>query len=305
VEIATVTTVGFTTAVTRTGEGTTRKGPASMVGTLLVSMLLSAQTAALPGDVRAFVATITDDKGGAVAGLTAHDVAVLENVVARDLVSIEPDDRPITLALIIDTSEATLSALRLNVVEAASSFLKGLPEGSTFSIWTTSDRPTKVVDYTQDRAAAQKALVRLFPQGGNTLLDAIPEASTDLKKREGVRSVVVALTSLGPELSNRDRGARWTTPRKADLFMGVSFEEEPTNFRPAARLRARHLRRTTGGLETVLSPMALPRDGQAPGGSGSQYRLKYLSGPMLKDKTEAGSEWRPGVQVRVGRSKTS
>ena len=283
-----------------------------MVGTLLVSMLLSAQTAPLPGDVRAFVATITDDKGGAVAGLTSHDVAVLENGVARDLVSIEPDDRPITLALIIDTSEATRSALRLNVVEAASSFLKGLPEGSTFSIWTTGDRPTKVVDYTQDRAAAQKALVRLFPQGGNTLLDAIPEASTDLKKKEGVRSVVVALTSLGPELSNRDR---WRSvdeaEGKADLFMGVGYDEGESRFED--RQSYDHVLGTlserTGGLyDTVLSPMAVSRAmGKLLEELKGQYRLKYLTAPELKDKDRKleVKVARPGVRVRVGRSKIS
>lgn len=283
-----------------------------MVGTLLVSMLLSAQTAALPGDVRAFVATITDDKGGAVSGLTAHDVAVLENGVARDLVSIEPDDRPITLALIIDTSEATRSALRLNVVEAASSFLKGLPEGSTFAIWSTGDRPTKVVDYTEDRAAAQKALVRLFPQGGNTLLDAIPEASTDLKKKEGVRSVVVALTSLGPDLSNRDRWRSVAEAEgKADLFMGVGYDEGESRFED--RQSYDHVLGTlsvkTGGLyDTVLSPMAVSQAmGKLLEELKGQYRLKYLTAPELKDKDRKleVKVARPGVRVRVGRSKIS
>ena len=117
-----------------------------MMLTLLLSALLAAQApAAAPEEIRAIVATITDEKGGAVTpGLDPDEVAIVENGVARDLVSIDLDERPMTLAFIVDTSEATASALRLNLVAAAASFLKGLPEGSTFAIWTTGDRPTKV-----------------------------------------------------------------------------------------------------------------------------------------------------------------
>lgn len=284
-----------------------------MMGTLLMTTLLAAQAAgAAQGDVRAFVATITGEKGGVVSGLGHDDVAVLENGVARDLVSIEPDERPLTLALIIDTSEATRSALKLNVVDAASTFLKGLPEGSIFSIWSTGDRPTKVVDYTDDRAAAQKALGRLFPQGGNTLLDAVAEVSTDLNKKEGARSAVVVITALGPELSSRDR---WRSVReaekKADLFLAVSFEEGPGTFEDRQNYDyvLRTLTDQTGGrYETVLSPMGLSTAvGKLVDDLKAQYRIKYLAAPDLKakDRKLEVKVARPGVKVRLGTSKTS
>jgi VWFA-related protein len=292
-----------------------------MMGTLLLSSLLLAgqAPAAAPEQVRVFVATVTSDKGGAVTGLDANDVAILENGVTRDLVSIDPEERPVTLAFIIDTSEATRAALRLNLVEAATTFLKGLPEGSTFALWTTGDRPTKVLDYTSDRAEAQKALSRLFPRGGNTLLDAVAEASADLKKqgekgerKEGERSVVVALTGLNPELSNRDKWrAVEEAEKKAGLFMAVSYEEGEADFEDRQKydyVLSTLSGRSGGRYETVLSPMAVPGAmGKLLDDLKSQYRVKYVSAPDLKDKDRKMEVKvaRPGVKVRVGRSKIS
>jgi VWFA-related protein len=284
-----------------------------MINPLLLCMLLPAPAPVeAPEAVRSFVATVTGDKGSAIAGLDADEVAVLENGVTRDLVSLVPDERPITLAFIIDTSLATRSALRLNMVEAATSFLAGLPEGSTFALWSTGDRPTKVLDYTSDRADARKALSRLFPQGGNTLLDAVAEAAADLNKKEGERSVVVALTGLNPELSHRDK---WRSvdeaETKADLFMAVSFEEGEASFED--RQKYDHVlgtlsRQSGGRYETVLSPMAVTQAmGKLLEDLKSQYRIKYVSSPDLKDKNRKLEVKiaRPGVRVRIGRSKAS
>ena len=292
-----------------------------MMETLLLSGLLWAAQApaAAPEEVRSFVATATNDKGGAVTGLGPDDVAILENGVARDLVSIEPEERPVTLAFIIDNSEATRAALRLNLVEAATLLLKGLPEGSTFALWATGDRPTKVLDYTSDRAEAQKALSRLFPRGGNTLMDAVAEASADLgkqgekgDKKEGERAVVVVLTGLTPELSNRDKWrAVDEAEKKAAFFMAVSYEEGEGSFEDRQNydyVLSTLSGRSGGRYETVLSPMAVSGAmAKLVDDLKSQYRVRYVSAPDLKDKDRKLEikVARPGVKIRIGRSKIS
>ena len=94
------------------------------------------------------------------------------------------------MAILVDTSAAVSSAYRLNVVDAVVGLVARLPEGTRYAVWTTGDRPTKVVDYTDDRGAAGAALRRVAPQGGNYTLDALAEASADLEKlaREGDRT---------------------------------------------------------------------------------------------------------------------
>ena len=51
-----------------------------------------------PADTRSLTVTVTDDKGGPVAGLRPDEVVVLENGVARDVSRVEPETRPLTAA---------------------------------------------------------------------------------------------------------------------------------------------------------------------------------------------------------------
>ena len=77
------------------------------------------------------------------------------------------------------------SAYRLTWCDAVLQFLLPLPEGTRYALWTTGDRPTKVVDYGDDAPRRPRRCERVVPQGGNTLLDALVEASRDLKQPRG------------------------------------------------------------------------------------------------------------------------
>src|SRR5436309_1853498 len=197
----------------------------------VLAFLLAPAAPAAEAQVRAVTVTFTDDKGNPVEGLVPEEVALLENGVARDVTSLQLDRRPLTLALLVDTSAAVNSSYRLTMVDALMGFLGRLPMGSTYALWTTGDRPTKLVDYTDDVSAAAKALRRVAPQGGNTMLDALVEASADLKKREGERTAVVALTAVGVEFSSRDRyQVVAEAPKNASFFGAVLIEEGVTDF---------------------------------------------------------------------------
>ena len=65
--------------------------------------------------------------------------------------------------MIVDTSEPMRDHYRLQILDPLLRFLGRLPRGTEFAVWTTGDRPNKVVDYGQGTAAAAKALGRTFP----------------------------------------------------------------------------------------------------------------------------------------------
>ena len=278
---------------------------------LALSVLLAAQAPAAPRatvgtEIRALSVTLVDDKGQEVTDVSAADVALVENGMHRDIASFARDLRPLTAAILVDSSAAVSSSYRLNVVDAVVGLVARLPEGARYSIWSTGDRPTKLVDYTDDRAAAGAALRRVAPQGGNYMLDALAEASVDLAKlaREGDRRAVVAVSGLGPEFSYRDKQrAAEEAEGRADLFVSVQVDVGEGDFDTRTRLgyALERLATASGGrADQVLSYMAL--DSALKKLSTyvtSAFRLRYATVPELKKRKLELRVARPGTKVVV------
>jgi VWFA-related protein len=272
---------------------------------LMLPLLAQAAQAGSGAAVRSLNVAITDEKGAAVEGLLATDLAVIEDGVAREVTRVERDRRPLTLTLLLDSSAAVGTAWRLNVIEAVEEFVRRLPEGSQLSIWTTGDRPTKRLDFGEKVDSLRKLLGRVVPDGGNTLLDAIVEAGSELKKQEGGRSAMVIVTSTGVEFSNRDRFQVIERARGlAQQFAAVLFESDASS-EMEARLSYEHvlgtLTKETGGVyETPLSSLAVGRSlGRISADIAGQYRLSYATLAEAKPKKIEVKVARPGVRVRA------
>ncbi len=273
--------------------------------TLAVFLLGQAAPSTAPGtEIRALTVTLLGEKDQEVTDISAEDVAVSENGVSRDITSFKPDRRPVSAAVIVDTSLAMGAAYRLNVVEAVVGFVARLPEGARYAVWTTGDRPTKVVDHTEDRQAAGEALRRVAPQGGNTLLDAFAEASVDLGKlsREGDRTVVVAVTGMGLELSSLDKyRSSEQAEKNAELFLSVQIDAGNADFEMRSNVSyvMERLARASGGrYDVILSAMST--DGALRKLSAhlrSGYRLAYATLPDLKKRKLDLSVARPGTEI--------
>jgi VWFA-related protein len=271
------------------------------MGSILALLLLL--PASSEEKVVSVAVAVTGEDGAPLTGLGTEEVAVLENGVVRELQKVEPDTRPVTLAVLVDTSQAVASALRLHVLDSLGPLVSRLPEGSRFAVWTTGDRPRKVVDFTDDPAALS-ALRRVAPSGGNTLLEAIVEAARELKAEEGRRSVMVAISSVGVEFSGIDRYRVVDEAQKAKaLFEAVQYEEADGGFdeRQKYEYVFANLTKKTGGLyETTLSSMGVDSAVKKVAADiVGQYRLTYLSQPSAKPPKIEVKVARPGAKVRL------
>lgn len=274
-----------------------------------LSFLLLGQAAAAPAagvEIRALTVTLVDDKGQSVGDVSASDVALLENGVHRDIAAFERDARPLTVAVLVDSSAAVGSSYRLNLVEAVVGLVARLPEGARYALWTTGDRPHKLLDYTEDKGAASGALRRVAPQGGNYMLDALAEASEDMAKlaREGSRRVVVAVSGLGPEFSYLDKQrAADRAEGNADLFLSVQVDAGGDDFDVRTRLGyvLDRLATASGGRDDqALSWMGLdPALKKLTGYIASGYRLRYATLPDLKQRKLELRVARPGTRVTI------
>ncbi|HEY2945823.1 MAG TPA: VWA domain-containing protein [Vicinamibacteria bacterium] len=267
--------------------------------------------ASSPADVKTLDVWITDSGGSAVRGLVPEEAAVVENGVARTVTRLEEDRRPLMVAVIVDSSAPMATFYRLHLVDPIVQLLNQLPEGARFAVWTTGDRPQKIADWSDDVAAASRALKRTAPQGGNTVLDAIVEAAADLKEKEGERSAVVVVSGVGIGFTNWERRQVVEKARTGGAtFMVVQFEEtgEPSQATGEQVTRLDYdyvfdsLTRQTGGLrELTLSAMGVPRSLEHVAQAlKAPYRLSYTTVPDLKERKVEVKVARPGVKVRTG-----
>jgi len=198
---------------------------------------------------------------------------------------------------------------RLQLVDAVVKLLNQLPEGALFAVWTTGDRPMKIADWSDNVGAASQALKRTAPLGGNTVLDAIVEASADVKQKEGQRSVVVVVSGVGVGFANYERRQVVDKATATGVtFMVVQFDETGSASDGQGEVTRvdydyvfEGITRQTGGLkELTMSSMgvatSLARVGQA---LKSTYRLTYTTIPDLKERKLEVQVARPGVKVRI------
>jgi hypothetical protein len=257
--------------------------------------------------LRTIDVAVTDASGAAVSGLVPEEIVVLENGVARDVASAKEDERPLNLLVLVDSSRMIGSSFRLHVVPAVGEFLGRLPRSTRYTLWTTGDRPEKRVGPTGDPALGYRSLERVHPQGGNTMLDALVEASRELEVAEGERSAVVAVSGMGIEFSNRERRqiVELAAPN-AEEFSIVHFREGDAD----SQMQANYgfvfdglTRRTDGVYETPLSVMGVASALESLSADiHGRYRIRYATLLEIEAQEVKVEVARPGVQGRVIRT---
>ena len=149
--------------------------------------------------------SVLDAKGDPATGLKAEDFRVREDGAAREVLKAGPATEPLSIALLVDDSQATTPATQM-IREAVDTFITALSNKAEISIVTFGERPTIVVDYTTDVVKLKEGAKRIFPRAGAGayLMDAIVDVSRGFKKREAKRPVIVVLMMENDvEFSNR------------------------------------------------------------------------------------------------------
>ena len=165
-----------------------------------------AHAQAQPRDV--YVSAL-DQSGTPVESLAPTDVIVREDKIAREVLSIVPAQEPMHIALLVDNSQASEAYIR-DYREALPAFITAIGADESgakhqISIITLAERPTINTDYTSDPAQLMAGAGRIFamPGSGTYLLDGVIEISQGLKKHNFTRPIIIAITTEGPEMSDR------------------------------------------------------------------------------------------------------
>ena len=176
-----------------------------------VSALALAAACAFPSPATAqtrqtdIYVSVVDSKGEPVTGLPAEEFRVREDGTAREVLKAGPATEPLTVALLVDDSQATNPATQM-IREAVDTFIASLAGKAEISIVTFGERPTILVDYTTDQKKLLDGAKRIFPRAGAGahLMDAIVDVSRGFQKRKPARPVIaVLMMENGVEFSNR------------------------------------------------------------------------------------------------------
>src|SRR5438477_5399912 len=176
---------------------------------LALSALIAPQALRAQALQRSIYASALDQSGAPVPNLGPTDFVVRENKVAREILSVAPAADPMQIALMVDNSQAGEQYTR-DYREALPAFIRTIAADESgakhqIAIITLAERPTINTDYTFDLPLAIKGAERIFafPGSGAYLLDGIIETSKGVTKKNLPRPVIVAITTEGPELSDR------------------------------------------------------------------------------------------------------
>jgi hypothetical protein len=256
---------------------------------------------------RAMYVSVVDRKGVPTPDIGPADLVIREDNVAREVLRVAPATDPIQIALLVDTSQAANDFIR-DYRQAVPAFLDvvlGEESGgqNQVALIGIGERPTILADYTADREVLKKGVDRLFSmtQSGTYLLDALLEVGQGLKKRPAERTVILALVTEGPELSNRNYRTVLDGLKASNAMFHAVTIGQPRNTDDDRSFTLSLGTRNTGGrYDTVLVSSALTTKLQEVGREIiGQYRVTYSRPESLipPEKIEVSTK-RAGLTAR-------
>ena len=251
-------------------------------------------------------------EGAPVSDLGPSDFIVREDNVAREVLRVAPAGEPMQIAVLVDNSVAArayIADIRRALHDFVTLMMSRTEGGRSneMTITTLADRPTILTEYTSDQAQLHKGVDRIFsqPDSGTLLLQGIIDISKGFKAREASRPVIVAVTTEGPELSDRyydlvleplkDSGAAFHAIVVGPPGGGISASER---YRGVVLDQGTVL--TGGRRDNVLASMSLPvKMKQVAAELTHQYRVTYARPEsLIPPERVTVAAARPGVTAR-------
>lgn len=205
-------------------------------------------------------ATVYDDNGHFVEGLTRDDFIVYEDDARQEITQFTAERVPVSLGIVLDTS-GSMSGEKIHAAESAlNRFLYDLLDaGDEIFLSAFSDRVQLLQGWTSDRRILSEALARMSTGGGTALYDAVAQAvpvaaegqhqkkalvvisdgndtssrTTVADLREQIRQSNILVYAIGIDAERRGEAPRSQPPRRGPV--GRPPSPVPFPFPPAGR----------------------------------------------------------------------
>jgi Ca-activated chloride channel family protein len=154
-------------------------------------------------DLVTLLASVTDANGRPVPDLTVEAFTLAEEGVAQKIERFEAEtNRPLDLALMVDSSMSTTKDLKFET-EAAAHFIRQVVRpGDTLGVFEFSESVVQLSDFSADVPRLQASARRIAPGTGTSIYDAVVLGSNALRRRpEERRRAIVLVTDAGETTS--------------------------------------------------------------------------------------------------------
>lgn len=181
-------------------------------------------------DLRAVDVQVKDSQGNDVLGLSARDFTVLENGKRQKIAFFDAGNGPVSLAVLVDSSDSMYSYGRLGSAQAvAAQFMHtARPQDEVWAMDFTDQMGT--FQHLSREQFLNPSLVALapVPSGGSALYDAIATALCHLRASKNPRQAVIVITD-GVDQHSRitlDQLIGLVRSSRAQLFM-IGLQSRP------------------------------------------------------------------------------
>ncbi len=245
--------------------------------------------------------TAVDERGNLIKDLTKDDFEVYENGRPMQVLEFTREERPMNLAIVIDTSGSMVDKIEA-VHDAAADFVETLRPIDRALVIDFDDNVFLLQDLTAEHAPLQEAIESTEPLGATALYDAMHASYRKIGDIEGRKAII--LLSDGEDTASFFSQKRVLEEAKASDTLIYSIGVGGAL--GTARGVLRDFSEYTGGTSFfVKDPEELAQVYRRIADElGSQYYLTYSTDNDTWDgrwmKVEVKSE-RPGVDVRARR----
>jgi Ca-activated chloride channel family protein len=211
-------------------------------------------------DLVSILASVTDVNGRPMPDLTQDAFQLSDEGVPQKIERFEPEtNRPLDVALMVDSSISTFKDLKFET-EAAAHFIRQVVRpGDTLGVFQFAETVTKLSEFSDDVPQLQSAARRIAPGAGTSIYDAIVLGSNALRRRpEGRRRAIVLVTDAGETTSV----SKFDETRRAAIASGAllySIVIRPVKNESGRNTAGEHalitITDSTGGAMFILDEM--------------------------------------------------
>jgi Ca-activated chloride channel homolog len=215
-------------------------------------------TQQIPGAIKVEVhlvevyATVHDHKGGYVDGLARDNFQVFDDGKSEQITNFETSGQSLSCGILLDTTGSMAEALP-RVKNSIVKLIDALDAQDSVAIYTFDSQLTVRQEFTSDKQAAKRAILRTRAEGQTALFDALSQAAQEVAGRPG-KKVLLVFTDGDDNASALNATAAITRAKRLGIPLYAIAEGEATRSHELRKILDELSERTGGAAYQVKKP---------------------------------------------------